>query len=286
MSGLDLRHAARLLGGEPNGRGVLCPGPGHGPKDRSLSVSFDPNAPDGFVVTSFASDDFRACRDHVRERLGLKRDGWKDRRQSRARPAPVQRPPSTTPEMAMRIWAEGVDPRVPAVERYFERRGLLLPEKLANGVLRWHGGVGALLALFRDIVTNAPRAISRTFLTRDGVKRGRMFLGPVSGCAIKLDADEDVTLGLFIAEGIETAMSAREFGLTPVWACGAAIGVAKFPVVSGIESLTILADVEESGAGLKAAREAEARWHEAGRECRVFAGEGDINDALIGEDLS
>ena len=39
--------------------------------DRSLSVKIDPNAPDGFVVHSFAADDPLECRDHVRTKLGL-----------------------------------------------------------------------------------------------------------------------------------------------------------------------------------------------------------------------
>jgi hypothetical protein len=62
---------AELLGGDVRGGEVLCPGPGHSAEDRSLSVKPDQDAPDGFVVHSFAGDDPIACRDHVRERLGL-----------------------------------------------------------------------------------------------------------------------------------------------------------------------------------------------------------------------
>jgi putative DNA primase/helicase len=53
---------------------VLAPGPGHSAHDRSLAVRFDPAAPDGFLVFSHARDDWRECRDHVRQRLGLA--GW------------------------------------------------------------------------------------------------------------------------------------------------------------------------------------------------------------------
>ena len=67
----DLQTVARALGGEINGGQVLAPGPGHSTKDRSLSVMIDANAPDGFVVHSFSEDDPIACRDYVRERLGL-----------------------------------------------------------------------------------------------------------------------------------------------------------------------------------------------------------------------
>ncbi|MFW6028189.1 MAG: hypothetical protein ACOC9Q_01535 [bacterium] len=62
---------ASALGGEVVGQEVLCPGPGHNPKDRSLSVKPDPNSPGLFIVHSFCNDDFRACRDHVKQRLGM-----------------------------------------------------------------------------------------------------------------------------------------------------------------------------------------------------------------------
>ena len=62
---------AELLGGDVQGAEVLCPGPGHSAGDRSLSVKPDPADPDGFVTHSFAGDDWKACRDHVRALLGL-----------------------------------------------------------------------------------------------------------------------------------------------------------------------------------------------------------------------
>jgi hypothetical protein len=51
-------------------------------------------------------------------------------------------------------------------------------------------------ALFRDIWTNLACGIHRTFLDEAGAKLGRKMLGRAGGAAIKLDADEDVTLGL------------------------------------------------------------------------------------------
>ena len=69
----DLRTIARLLDGEVSGSQVLAPGPGHGRRDRSLSVRLSPTAPDGVLAFSHARDDWRVCRDYVRERLGLPR---------------------------------------------------------------------------------------------------------------------------------------------------------------------------------------------------------------------
>jgi hypothetical protein len=66
-----ISHAAAALGGDASGRDtILCPGPGHSPKDRSLSVKLDPTAPDGFLTRSHAGDDWRECRAR-RNRIGL-----------------------------------------------------------------------------------------------------------------------------------------------------------------------------------------------------------------------
>ncbi|MGY8663133.1 hypothetical protein Q3C01_12285 [Bradyrhizobium sp. UFLA05-109] len=62
---------AELLGGDVQGAEVLCPGPGHSAGDRSLSVKPDPADREGFVTHSFAGDDWKDCRDYVRNKLGL-----------------------------------------------------------------------------------------------------------------------------------------------------------------------------------------------------------------------
>jgi hypothetical protein len=67
----SIEKIAAVLGGSVSGREALVPGPGHSAVDRSLSIKLDVEAPDGFVLHSFAGDDAIACRDYVRERLGL-----------------------------------------------------------------------------------------------------------------------------------------------------------------------------------------------------------------------
>jgi phage/plasmid primase-like uncharacterized protein len=42
-----------------------------------------------------------------------------------------------------------------------------------------------------------------------------------------------------------------------------------FPVLGGIECLTIFADNDKSGTGLAAAEECAERWHRAGREALI-----------------
>lgn len=67
----SIERVAELPGGEACGEQVLAPGPGHSAEDRSLSVKLDDDAADGFVINTFSGDDVAACRDHVRQKLGL-----------------------------------------------------------------------------------------------------------------------------------------------------------------------------------------------------------------------
>jgi hypothetical protein len=72
IASFDPRQVAQALGGQVAGRDtILAPGPGHSRQDRSLAIRLDPAAPDGFLVYSHSGDDWRDCRDYVRERLGL-----------------------------------------------------------------------------------------------------------------------------------------------------------------------------------------------------------------------
>jgi hypothetical protein len=181
---------------------------------------------------------------------------------------------------ALHLWNASVDPRGTVAERYLVGRGLELGDDLTCDVLRWNPGCGAMIALFRNIVTNAPQAISRTLLDAEGRKLERKFLGPVGGAAIKLDVDEEVLSGLHIGEGVETCMAARMLGLKPVWALGSAGAIASFPIVNGIECLTILE--EHDDASKRAVEACARRWHATGREVIVNEplGGKDLNDSL------
>jgi hypothetical protein len=173
----------------------------------------------------------------------------------------------------LRIWSETVSACGTLAERYLELRQLSLPDRHEE-VLRFHAacpfGPGVrhpcLVALFRDVATNKPKAIHRTALAPDGKKIDRKVLGPKAGCAIKLSADEDVAEALTTAEGIETALAGMALNFRPAWALGDAGGLAKFPVLSGVGCLTILVDNDASGTGQAAALECSRRWTSAGRE--------------------
>jgi Toprim domain len=288
----SIKEAARVLGGEANGSGVVCPGPGHGPKDRSLSVRFEANAPDGFLVTSFAGDDFAACRDHVRDRLGL--DTFQPSRQRpssqlrAARPTPVETR-QDDPELAARIeraraiWNAAGELRGTLGESYLRSRGLEVGENLAHVLrfspaLSYKGETAAgVVALFRDALSGQPCGIHRIFLDRDGRKLERMMLGRTKGAAIMLDAYEDVTLGLHIGEGIETCLAARAKDYRPAWAMGSVGAIASFPVLQGLEGLTVFA--ENGSASAQAAHELCERYWAARIETFVCEPPvGDFND--------
>jgi hypothetical protein len=131
-----------------------------------------------------------------------------------------------------------------------------------------------------DPVTGSPTGgVSRTYVNADLKKLGKAKSWGPSG-VVRLDEDASVTSALGLAEGIETALAAMARGFRPVWSTGSTGLMAKFPVLAGIEAITLFADHDANGAGLRAAQEAQARRLAAGREARVFmtSAIGDIND--------
>ena len=197
-----------------------------------------------------------------------------------ARPAPPPAPgrsPQDNSERALALWSRALPIAGTVAETYLRSRGLHYADP-GGEALRFHpdcpfGGerYPCMLALFRRIVGNEPVAVHRTALTPDGRKIDRMTLGPISGGAIKLTADEDVLEGLHIAEGVETALAGLVLDFRPMWALGSAGGIAKFPLLGGVESLTVLVDHDKPDArgrqaGHEAAKECGRRWKEAGRD--------------------
>jgi hypothetical protein len=303
---LDIRAMARLHEGEAvSGRQLLCPGPGHSKRDRSLSVWLTSDASEGFLCHSFTGDDWRLCRDHVRNRVGL--DSTRFSRQPPIQADPLLKGLTAQPEpapfsaerrnRAIAVWRESGNSRGTPVETYLRARGLNLPDELAAGVLRFNprtpwrehqiGGVvqvvPAMIGALRDIHTDAIVGVHRTRLSDAGQKLGRRMQGGAAGAAVKLDPDEAVTYGLVIGEGIETVMAARQIGFRPAWALGSAGAIGAFPVLNGIDGLTILAETGDGGANARAIEACGNRWADAGREVVVVDPKigADINDALL-----
>jgi putative DNA primase/helicase len=304
----DLRSLARALGGEVSGRQALVPGPGHSHRDRSISICIEPNAPDGFVVHSFAGDDPLVCKDYIRARLGL--PSWQpgDDQDRRIDPTRVrafdrsaisrdaQKRPHDDDDLlrikyATKIWNEAQNPHGTLAQFYLNtHRKLQLEDELAGDVLRfdprcpWRKTsdkvdyVPALVAAFRSIDNGTITAIHRIALNPDGTKIERHMLGVVHRAAIMLDP---IGADLAIGEGIETCMAARQLGIKPTWALGSTGSIAGFPLLDGVNRLTILG--ETGTASQDAIRFCIQRWRKAGKRVRLAMPSvgSDLNDELM-----
>jgi hypothetical protein len=191
---------------------------------------------------------------------------------------------------ALRIWESGI-PAAPQIAKWIDHRGInrakleldRLPLRWVEQCPRGEGTAPAMVALMTDPVTGEPCGIHRTYLLPDGSgkafgKDSRKMLGPRG--VIRLSPDDEVELGLGICEGIETGLAIMASGFRPVWACGSLPALTAFPVLSGIEALTVFADGKPHE--VEGAKACAKRWDAAGREARVFvppAG-GDFNDVL------
>lgn len=302
---MDIRSAAHALGGDVVNRAtVVIPGPGHSRNDRSLSVTFDATAPDGFLVQSFANDDWQDCKDHVRQMLGL--GGFRPGRAMKYETVSYL-PPASEPvasshrDFAMSLWGEAKPIGGTPVESYLTGRGIILVSDAYTGLsIRHHPAcpfkldsgetvrLTAMLALMVNIVTGEPQGVHRTALAADGGGKAKVrglddpkkMLGSSKAAAVKLSPDDSVSSGLAIAEGIETALAvAGNFGISPIWATLSAGAMARFPVLSGIESLSIFSDNDKPKmqgsqfrqAGNDAARQCAANWISEGKDVTIWA---------------
>jgi hypothetical protein len=313
MIPLSLREIARVLGGDVLGRDtVLAPGPGHSHKDRSLAIKLNSTAPDGFLIFSHAGDDWKTCREHVRSRLGL--PSWEpgDGQDRRVPPSGIKEFDRRAVDCeaedrlrseddllrikrAVEIWDAAADPRGTLAETYLQSRRLDLGDELAGNVLRFHARcpwqdentgkterVPALIAAFRSIDNDEITAIHRIALNPDGTKIGRRMFGVVRRAAVKLDpAGERLSIG----EGVETCLAGCQLGFAPAWALGSVGAISFFPLIDGVQLLTIFGEAGDASAG--AIKIAGTRWRRGGRRVRVVmpnAG-SDLND-VISEQVS
>jgi len=204
-------------------------------------------------------------------------------------------PTDDTQPRGLALWRASIDPRRTIAERYLKSRALELPEEAASEAIRFHPACPfgserfpAMVYLVRNIRTNEPQAIHRTALAADGtaIKRNgktfRMSLGPIGGGAIKLDPDEDVTQGLCIGEGVETCLSGRQMGLRPVWSAVSTGGVKSFPVLPGIDGLTLFKENDPGGKSAEDVETCARRWYDAGRNVVIVEPDtaNDLNDEL------
>jgi len=280
------------LGARRCGDGWLACCPAHEDRHPSLSIKV---ADDRLLLHCFAGCDYRDLRQALRQRGLLDQTERLTRSHAgqiarRSKSTASKMPTKTvgTAHWAMRIWAES-DPVIGTLgQTYLSRRGLALPGECVDIRFHWscprRGGrrQPALVWLMRDILTNQPRAIQRRFLRPDGTKDGNATsLGPCAGAVLKLSPDEEVTHGLAIAEGHADALAVAGDGWRPCWATCGTGAMESFPILDGVEALTIFAD--PNPAGRKAAERCRARWRAAGREVRILEPRGALDFGSVAE---
>ena len=265
----SLRELAHALDGDVTGAEVLAPGPGHTRRDRSMSVALSSTSPLGFIAHSFCGQHWPELRDHICSRLGISA-GPPNRRNAPLAVRPARAPQSVDGGADSRRIADVVARIVRELKPVAGSPGEVYLRKVREigtpaisdllervDAIGWHPGVyfncpgdelhaqrlGCIVGVMTDAITARPTgAISRTYLAPDGSKLGKAkTLGSPAGI-VRLSEDADVTTGLFLAEGLETALAAASIGLRPVWSTGSTGLMARFPPLAGIEAISIVAD--------------------------------------------
>lgn len=199
-----------------------------------------------------------------------------------------QRQWASQAEKLARLWEQAIPITADCpAGRYLASRDLQLPQ---TDTLRWtprldywHAGQVRILPAMLAAVTDPAGelvALHRTYLTEHGSKapvpcpkKLSRTAGSLRGASIKLGQPAlrpDGRMGLGVAEGIETALAARQLGQVPVWPCVAANMLEQFEPPASVQNLYIFADNDASGTGQRVAHNLAKRMAARGIEARVL----------------
>ncbi len=283
---------AKALGGAKAGSSWMALCLAHDDREPSLSIR---QADDGKVlVHCHAGCDQFAVIEALRAR-GLWNDGNHHRshivrRERRpALHAPPNRAETKRTVTALRLWEASAPARGTLAETYLLSRGLRFP---LPATIRFHAGLKhptggiwpAMVALVTRGTDDAPLAIHRTFLARDGSGKApvvpqKMMLGPCHGGAVRLGVLGDI---LMLGEGIETCLAVMQATEHPAWAALSTSGLRALDLPEAAQEAIVLADGDDSGEA--AARKVALRWKREGRSVRIARPPrgADFNDLLPG----
>jgi hypothetical protein len=204
---------------------------------------------------------------------------------------------------ALEVW-NGAQPLADSIaERYLaETRGIdvnKLPPTI-HEALRFHPRCvfgsrtfrPCLIALMRDLVTDAPVGVHRIGLAQANgkiTKIDRMALGRIGVVKLwPMNGSEQLVAG----EGIETVLAAatrvpyRGAPLTPAWSVVAKDGLRRLPMLPNIARLILLVDNDENNEGQRAAELCQQIWKSAGRTTVLLIPKQkgwDFNDVVLGK---
>jgi putative DNA primase/helicase len=264
---------AKALGGRKAGAAWMARCPAHDDREPSLSIR---DANDGKVlVRCHAGCDQGRVIAALRSRGLWEENGHRQRRFARA--AANDRPDrddAKRTEAALAIWWSAMPAGGTLVEAYFVSRGLHLRPP---PTLRFHPGLKhpsrgiwpAIVALVTRGADDAPIAIHRTFLARDGARKApvdpsKMMLGPCRGGAVRLAALGEV---LMVGEGIETCLTAMQATGHAAWAALSTSGLCALDLPTDARDVIVLADSDDPGEA--AAQDCARRWKREGRRVRI-----------------
>lgn len=248
------------LGGDlyDGGRRLMCPGPGHSSRDRSLSVM---QSPEGrLLVHSFAGDDLTACFAHlgIQSSKGRRMTNSERQREEAARRREQENERKRKLLHCGQVWAESVEAHNTIVEAYLRSRGI---DSAIPSSLRFHpaapssyGGAQRGPAMIARVDDAAGQLIGvhLTFLRPDGSGKAdsggaaKLMFGYPAGGAVRL-FDGPVPHTLALAEGIETGLSYTALKGVPAQACLSSIGLERAQLPGGVSRVVVAADGDEAG---------------------------------------
>jgi hypothetical protein len=185
-------------------------------------------------------------------------------------------------DAARRIWRQARRHDMNRADVYLASRGVARP---LTGHVRFHAALWhreprrtwpAMIWLITAGVTGEPQGVHATFLDDAGVgkapiKPDKKTFGLVRGGVIRLTPppQPDSDQPLFLTEGIETALAVLAAGRGPAWAVISAGNMRVVDLPPGIRNIVIVADNDDSGTGMAAARDLAGRLHRQGRRVRI-----------------
>lgn len=293
---ITARDIVKGLGGAWRGKSGTCRCPAHEDRSPSFSVSETRDGrplvhcfagcPQGNVIAALKS---RGLWDGE----GVKDPGY-PQGFTRKHDTHSNRDDRRNHEFARDLWNRSNPLPGTASEAYLISRGIKpmwgWPDALSHMPRLKHNPSGKVFpALIAAVTDNAGQvlAVQRTWLQPDGsgkapVDCAKMTVGPMKAGAVRLGKP---LTALGLAEGVETALSARQLYQIPTWATLSANRLDKIAIPEGVQTLTIFADVGR--VGMECAMNAAEVYERKGYTVDVippgvhFGGEAkDYNDVL------
>jgi hypothetical protein len=177
---------------------------------------------------------------------------------------------------ARKLWSTARWARGSMVERYLRNRGITLttPFTIRSTLVRcddWPRAMRwpALIAAIQD-VKGAFAGVQITALCADGSAKAptetpRKIHGPYRGGAVRLS--DQLNAHLYVAEGLETALSVQQATGITTWAALGTSNLVKLELPQAIREVTIAADPDDAGEA--AAQTLARRLLREGREVRI-----------------